>query len=126
MPSVFGCIPSRSRYGNVPNELIRRVGPPFLDNHYRGYQLCTKAAQIKKIRNIKMQKDRNGYSNHQKVMKQVMRQVPMHRYTYIATEAMTTKQITVELFYAMSNFKLQATQISTVTVASQYITGLTL
>ena len=39
MPSVFGCIPSGSRYGNVPNELIHRAGPPFLDNHYRGYQL---------------------------------------------------------------------------------------
>ena len=38
MPSVFGCIPSGSRYGNVPNELIHRAGPPFLDNHYRGYQ----------------------------------------------------------------------------------------
>ena len=40
MPSVFGCIPSGSRYGNVPNELVHRAGPPFLDNHYRGYQLC--------------------------------------------------------------------------------------
>ena len=38
MPSVYGCIPSGSRYGNVPNELIHRAGPPFLDNHYRGYQ----------------------------------------------------------------------------------------
>ena len=38
MTSVFGCIPSGSRYCNVPNELIHRVGPPFLDNHYRGYQ----------------------------------------------------------------------------------------
>ena len=38
MPSVFGCIPSGSRYGNVPNELVHRAGPPFLDNHYRGYQ----------------------------------------------------------------------------------------
>ena len=38
MPSVFGCISSGSRYGNVPNELIHRAGPPFLDNHYRGYQ----------------------------------------------------------------------------------------
>ena len=38
MPSVFGCIPSGSRYGNVPNELIHRAGPPFLDNHNRGYQ----------------------------------------------------------------------------------------
>ena len=27
--SVFGCIPSESRYGNVPNELIHRAGPPF-------------------------------------------------------------------------------------------------
>ena len=39
MPSVFGCIPSGSRYGNGPNELVHRAGPPFLDNHYRGYQL---------------------------------------------------------------------------------------
>ena len=38
MPSVLGCSPSGSRYGNVPNELIHRAGPPFLDNHYRGYQ----------------------------------------------------------------------------------------
>ena len=38
VPSVFGCIPLGSRYGNVPNELIHRAGPPFLDNHYRGYQ----------------------------------------------------------------------------------------
>ena len=39
MPSVFGCVSSGSRYGNVTNELIHRAGPPFLDNHYRGYQL---------------------------------------------------------------------------------------
>ena len=39
MPSVFSCIPPGSRYGNVPNELIHRAGLPFLDNHYRGYQL---------------------------------------------------------------------------------------
>ena len=39
MPSVFGCISSGSRYGNVPNEFVHRAGPPFLDNHYRGYQL---------------------------------------------------------------------------------------
>ena len=40
MPSVFGCIPSGSRYGNGPNELVHRsrAGLPFLDNHYRGYQ----------------------------------------------------------------------------------------
>ena len=38
MPSVLDCSPSGSRYGNVPNELIHRAGPPFLDNHYRGYQ----------------------------------------------------------------------------------------
>ena len=38
MPSVFGCISSGSRYGNIPNELVYRAGPPFLDNHYRGYQ----------------------------------------------------------------------------------------
>ena len=25
------------RYGNGPNELVHRVGPPFLDNHYRGH-----------------------------------------------------------------------------------------
>ena len=44
VPSVFGCIPPGSRYGNVPNELVHGAGPPFLDNHYRGYQypiLCT-------------------------------------------------------------------------------------
>ena len=40
MPSVFGCISSGSRYGNGPNELVHRAGPPFLDNHYRGYQYC--------------------------------------------------------------------------------------
>ena len=38
MPSVFGCIPSGSRCGNGPNELVHRAGPLFLDNHYRGYQ----------------------------------------------------------------------------------------
>ena len=38
VPSVFGYIPSGSRYGNVPNELIHRAGLPFLDNHYHGYQ----------------------------------------------------------------------------------------
>ena len=32
MPSVFGYIPSRSRCGNVPNELVHRAGPSFLDN----------------------------------------------------------------------------------------------
>ena len=37
MPSVLGCSPSGSRYGNVPNELIHRAGPPFLDNHYRSF-----------------------------------------------------------------------------------------
>ena len=42
MPSVFGYIPSGSRYGNVPNELIHRAGRPFLDNHYRGYQYFMK------------------------------------------------------------------------------------
>ena len=42
MPSVLGCSPSGSRYGNVPNELIHRAGPPFLDKHYRGYQQDTK------------------------------------------------------------------------------------
>ena len=36
-----------------------------------------------------MLKDRNGHSNHQKVMKQAMHLVPMHR-TYMTTEAMTT------------------------------------
>ena len=30
MPSVFGCIPSGSRYGNVPNELVHRAGPPLI------------------------------------------------------------------------------------------------
>ena len=41
VPSVFGCIPSGSRCGSDPNELVHRAGPPFLDNHYRrrGYQL---------------------------------------------------------------------------------------
>ena len=34
VPSVLGCIPSGSRCGNVPNELVHRAGPPFLDNHY--------------------------------------------------------------------------------------------
>ena len=34
----LGCISSGLRYGNVPNELVHRAGPPFLDNHYRGYQ----------------------------------------------------------------------------------------
>ena len=38
MLSVFCCIPSGSRYGNGPNELVHRAGPPFLDNHYRDYQ----------------------------------------------------------------------------------------
>ena len=38
MPSVFGFIPSGSKYGNVPNELVLRAGPPFLDNHSNGYQ----------------------------------------------------------------------------------------
>ena len=38
MPSVSGCIPSGSRYSNIPNELVHRAGPPFLDNHYRGNQ----------------------------------------------------------------------------------------
>ena len=38
VPLVFGCTSSGSRCGNVPNELIHRAGPPFLDNHYRGYQ----------------------------------------------------------------------------------------
>ena len=33
-PSVSGCISSGSRSGNVPNELVLRTGPPFLDNHY--------------------------------------------------------------------------------------------
>ena len=42
MPSVSCCIPSGLRYGNVPNELVHRAGPPFLDNHYRGYQWGTK------------------------------------------------------------------------------------
>ena len=50
MPSVFGYIPSGSRYGNVPNELAHRVGPPFLDNHYRGYQYNTIVPTIKTAR----------------------------------------------------------------------------
>ena len=43
MQSVFGSVSSGSRYGNVPNALIHRAGPPFLDNHYRGYQYLTHA-----------------------------------------------------------------------------------
>ena len=38
VPSVFGCLSSGSRYGNVPNEFVHRAGLPFLDNHYRGCQ----------------------------------------------------------------------------------------
>ena len=38
MPSVFGCNCSGSRCGNGPNELVHRLGLPFLDNHYHGYQ----------------------------------------------------------------------------------------
>ena len=38
MPSAFGYILG-SGYGNVPNELVHRAGPSFLDNHYCGYQL---------------------------------------------------------------------------------------
>ena len=34
-------IPSGSRYGNVPNELVHRAGPPFLDNHYHCNQYVT-------------------------------------------------------------------------------------
>ena len=30
---------SGSRCGNGPNGFVHRAGPPFLDNHYRGYQL---------------------------------------------------------------------------------------
>ena len=30
----------RNATRNVPNECVHRAGPPFLDNHYRGYQLC--------------------------------------------------------------------------------------
>ena len=41
MPSVLGYIPSGSRYGNIPNELVRIAGSPFLDNHYHGYQYYT-------------------------------------------------------------------------------------
>ena len=36
MSSLFGYLPSESRCGNVPNELVHRAGPPFLDNHYHG------------------------------------------------------------------------------------------
>ena len=46
MPSVFVCIPSGSRYGNVPNELVHRAGPPFLDNHYRGYQYSSSRVNL--------------------------------------------------------------------------------
>ena len=34
----FGCFPIESRCGNVPNELVHRAQPPFLDDHYCGYQ----------------------------------------------------------------------------------------
>ena len=59
-----------------------------------------------------MSGDRNGHSNHQRVMKQVndMHQVPVH-HTYIPTEAMTTVDAHVHVFMPC-NFKLQATQIS--------------
>ena len=30
---------SQDNYCKVPNKLVHRAGPPFLDNHYRGYQL---------------------------------------------------------------------------------------
>ena len=56
-------------------------------------------------------------------MKQVMHQVSMHC-IYITIEALTKAQITITCVICI--FKLQVTQISTVTVASQYITGLTL
>ena len=37
--SSFGVyISSGSRRGNGPNELVHKAGPPFLDNHYCGYQ----------------------------------------------------------------------------------------
>ena len=45
-------------------------------------------------------------------------QEPMHHRTYTSTEAMTTAQVTVQSFYAICIFKLQATQISTVTSQS--------
>ena len=41
MPLVFAYNPSESRCGNIPNEPAHRVGPPFLDNHYHGYQYPT-------------------------------------------------------------------------------------
>ena len=44
----------------------------------------------------------------------------MHHRTYTSTEAMTTAQVIVQVFYAIiiCIFKLQATQISTVTSQS--------
>ena len=43
----------------------------------------------------------------------------MHHRTYTSTEAMTTAQVIVQCtFYAICIFKLQATQISTVTSQS--------
>ena len=34
----FGCIPSGSRCGNVPNELVHKARPPISVNHYCGCQ----------------------------------------------------------------------------------------
>ena len=53
MPSVFGCIPSGSRYGNDPNELVHRAGLPFLDNHklqkhFQNVMLVGMASEISK------------------------------------------------------------------------------
>ena len=46
MASVFGYVPSGSRFGNVPNELVHRTGPPFLDNYYCGYQYSDNGALL--------------------------------------------------------------------------------
>ena len=43
--SVIGCFPYGSRCGNIPNELVYRAVPPFLGNHYLGYQKHTSLIQ---------------------------------------------------------------------------------
>ena len=46
-----------SRYGNVPNELIHRAGPPFLGSHYCGYQLPVHVSNYKAfdLRRLRLQ-----------------------------------------------------------------------
>ena len=62
---------------------------------------------IKKFKNIKNVKDRNGHSNHQKVMKQVtMYKIP---HMHVTTEAMTVALNCVRINFAFSDFvKLSA------------------